>query len=491
MSTITVHPVESKKLAGTPQNAAVNTGSHFDSRIPTHQQLLYGFGDFGNGFMFDLGQAYLTKFWIDVVGIGPSTVAAIFSLTKIWDAFMDPIAGSIIDGRKSGPRGKFRPVMMISAVLLGIMTVVTFYMPSGLNMSQKVIYAFAAYMIWGLIYSFTNAPYGSLASVMSRNPQDRSLMATARQVGSVGAQFICGVAFVPLMLVMSGGKANDHGYLITTAIFAAIGVAMFAICYFGTKENVTVHRDPNAKVLDFKTYAKVVFTNGPLGAIVLMTLFTISAMNTNNAMMIFYAQYNLHNVGLTPILNFFNMGCAIIGVFMIPTLVKHFGQRKVLVTSFAIGVSANLINFLLPDNVITFTIFVSIGYAALAIPNGITWNMVSNAIDYGEWNTGMRREAITYAAFNFSRKLAQSLAAIISAGVLAATGYVAGHADASALQGIRSVMTLYPAVALLCAGLIIFFLYRLTDERFKEVAIDLDNGCWKNGKIGETNALKK
>ncbi|WP_201013561.1 MFS transporter, partial [Lactococcus lactis] len=242
---------------------------------------------------------------------------------------------------------------------------------------------------------------------------------------------------------------------------------------------------------DFKTYAKVVFTNGPLGAIVLMTLFTISAMNTNNAMMIFYAQYNLHNVGLTPILNFFNMGCAIIGVFMIPTLVKHFGQRKVLVTSFAIGVSANLINFLLPDNVITFTVFVSIGYAALAIPNGITWNMVSNAIDYGEWNTGMRREAITYAAFNFSRKLAQSLAAIISAGVLAATGYVAGHADASALQGIRSVMTLYPAVALLCAGLIIFFLYRLTDERFKEVAIDLDNGCWKNGKIGETNALKK
>jgi len=103
----------------------------------------------------------------------------------------------------------------------------------------------------------------------------------------------------------------------------------------------------------------------------------------------------------------------------------------------------------------------------------------------------MRREAITYAAFNFSRKLAQSLAAIISAGVLAATGYVAGHADASALQGIRSVMTLYPAVALFFAGLIIFFIYRLTDERFAEVAVDLDNGRWKNGVIGESNALNK
>ena len=86
--------------------------------------------------------------------------------------------------------------------------------------------------------------------------------------------------------------------------------------------------------------------------------------------------------------------------------------------------------------------------------------------------------------------MAQSLAAIISAGVLAAAGYVAGHADASSLKWIRSVMTLYPAVALLCAGLIIFFLYRLSDERFKEVATDLDKGLWKNGKIGETNSLK-
>ena len=488
MSTTLSHPATAVNLQ---EYSSVQTEqNHFNNRIPTHQQILYGFGDFGNGFMFDLGQAYLTKFWIDVVGIGAGTVAAIFSLTKIWDAFMDPIAGSVIDARKAGPRGKFRPVMMISAILLGVMTVVTFYMPSGFNMRQKVIYAFAAYMIWGLIYSFTNDPYGSLASVMSRNPQDRSFMATARQVGSVGAQFICGIAFVPLMLVLSNGNP-ERGYIYTTAIFAAIGVVMFAICYFGTKENVKVHRDSNAKILDFKAYAKVIFTNGPLGAIILMTLFTISAMNTNNAMMIFYAQYNLHNVGLTPILNFFNMGCAIFGVFMIPTLVKHFGQRKVLITSFAVGVIANLINFILPDNVITFTIFVSIGYTALAIPNGITWNMVSNAIDYGEWNTGIRREAITYAAFNFSRKLAQSLAAIISAGVLAATGYVAGHADANALQGIRSVMTLYPAVALLAAGLIIFFLYRLSEEKFYEVATDLDNGRWKDGIIGQTNALTK
>lgn len=64
-------------------------------RIPKRQQIAYGFGDFGNGFMFDLGQSYLTKFWIDGVGIGSGVVAGIFAFTKIFDAFMDPIDGCV------------------------------------------------------------------------------------------------------------------------------------------------------------------------------------------------------------------------------------------------------------------------------------------------------------------------------------------------------------------------------------------------------------
>ena len=43
-----------------PDGAAVKDEMMNDSskRIPTRQQIAYGFGDFGNGFMFDLGQSY-------------------------------------------------------------------------------------------------------------------------------------------------------------------------------------------------------------------------------------------------------------------------------------------------------------------------------------------------------------------------------------------------------------------------------------------------
>ena len=90
-------------------------------------------------------------------------------------------------------------------------------------------------------------------------------------------------------------------------------------------------------------YIKVIFKNGPLGALILMTLFTISAMNTNNQMMVFYAQYNLGNIGLQPIVNAIMMGCSIVGVFMIPTLTKHFGQKRTAMWSFVVGAVANII----------------------------------------------------------------------------------------------------------------------------------------------------
>ena len=110
-------------------------GATLNTRIPMSQKISYGFGDFGNGFMFDLGQAYLTKFWTDE-GLSAAVVGGIFVFTKIFDAFMDPIAGSVIDARKPSKHGKFRPVMMVSAVVLGLMTVITFTMPSSMSMTK-------------------------------------------------------------------------------------------------------------------------------------------------------------------------------------------------------------------------------------------------------------------------------------------------------------------------------------------------------------------
>ena len=452
-----------------------------NGKLTLKEKVSYGFGDFGNGFMFDLGQSYLTKFFIDACGISAGAVAGIFSITKIFDAFMDPIAGSTIDGRKNiGKSGKFRPIMMISSIILAILTIVTFTMPD-VSMSTKIIYGYATYMAWGLVYSFTNVPYGSLASVMTRDVDERSQLATFRQAGSLGAQLITGVAFVPILMMFSNPRV---GYPVAAAIMALIGVISFYICFRNTKEHVYVNRTGKSEKATAKDYVKIVFTNRPLLCLILMTVFTISAMNTNNQMMIFFCQYNLGSVAYQPIINFIMIGCSVVAIALIPKLVKTFGKKKVAMVGFIVGAIANGLNFIIPTNIYSFVVLVTIGYLSLAIPNGITWAFVSDAIDYGQWHTGIRKEGITYAAFNFSRKIAQSVAALVSAGVLGLTGYVANAKQSpETLLGIKGAMTLYPAVALAIAALIVGVLYNLPDDKYKMIAKDLEEGKWEKGII--------
>ncbi|NMM93086.1 glycoside-pentoside-hexuronide (GPH):cation symporter [Bifidobacterium oedipodis] len=461
-----------------------------NDKLSWREKISYGFGDLGNGFMFDLGQAYLTKFYTDVALIAPGIVSVIFAVTKIYDAFMDPIAGVFVDARKVGPKGKFRPVMMVGAIVLSILTIVTFTMPD-FPMWLRIVYAFVTYMAWGTVYSFTNLPYVGLANVMTRDVDERAQLATTRQAGSLGAQWITGVAFIPIVMLFSDSDGNVttfHGYAVAACIMAALGVGCFAVTYFNCKEHIKINRQKTGsrKKEGVGAYLKVVFTNKPLLAIILMTLFTISAMNTNNAMMLYFAQYNLGNQGLQPVINFIQMGCSVVAVLSIPWLVKHFGKKPVAIVCFVVGAAANLINFLLPTNLVTFIVFVTIGYVCLAIPNGITWAFVNDVIDYGEWHTGIRKEGVTVAAFNFSRKLAQSLAAVITGGILAVTGYVANQEQSEAtLAGIKGAMTLYPAVALFMAMLILFLLYGISDNKFREIAKDLDEGRWEKGNLGE------
>lgn len=449
-------------------------------KLSLKEKISYGFGDFGNGFMFDLGQSYLTKFFIDACGISAGAVAGIFSLSKIFDAFMDPLAGSVIDGRKASKSGKFRPVMMISSIILAILTIVTFTMPD-LSPSTKIIYGYATYMAWGLVYSFTNVPYGSMASVMTRDVEERSQLATFRQAGSLGAQLITGVAFIPILMMFSNPRV---GYPIAAGIMALIGVVSFFICFRNTKEHVVVNRSGKTEKATAKDYFKVVLTNRPLLCLILMQLFTISAMNTNNQMMIFFCQYNLGDIHLQPKVNGIMIGFSVIGIFAIPLLVKKFGKKKTAMMGFVIGIIANGLNFIIPTNQSTFIVLVTIGYVGLAIPNGVVWAFVTDAIDYGHWHTGIRKEGVTYATFNFSRKIAQSIAALVSAGVLGMTGYVANAQQSpETLLGIKGAMTLYPAVALTIAAIVVGVMHNLPDDKYRKVAEDLQNGKWEKGNI--------
>lgn len=432
------------------------------------EKIAYGMGDLGNGFMFDLGQAYLLKFYTDVAGLPAAAAATVFVVTKLFDAFMDPLAGVAIDGRRTVSRfGRFRGVMFYSSIALGILTVFSFVTP-GLSQGVNLVYAYASYMAWGVLYSFTNIPYGSLASVMTQEPVERAKLASFRQAGSVLALLITGVAFMPIVLAVGSDRV---GYGVAAAAMAVAGVLCFFATFRYTRESVPVVR--TGEKLTAKSFISTVVTNRPLLALVIMTIFSISAYNVKTSMIVYFTQYYLGDVRLLPYVNVISIGSSIIGILLIPFLTRLIGKKRTALYGFLLAVVADALNFILPTNTVLFTALFSLSFIGVALPNGITWALVCDVIDFGHWRTGVRREGITYSVFNFSRKIAQSVAGGLAGFGLSAIGYIPKVQQTSGvLAGMKGLQTLYPCLALAVAALVLAAMYPLTDRKMEELVFE-------------------
>ena len=84
-------------------------------RLSFKARLSYGLGNLGFNLLFGMAGAYLMYFYVDVYGIAPATVASIFLLARLADAFFDPFLGLMID-RTRTRFGRFKPYLIFLTV---------------------------------------------------------------------------------------------------------------------------------------------------------------------------------------------------------------------------------------------------------------------------------------------------------------------------------------------------------------------------------------
>src|SRR3954454_14294137 len=149
-------------------------------RLP--QYLGYGAGDAANNLTFSMTSMFLLLYYTDVVGIAATTVGTLFLLVRVFDGFADLFAGRVVD-RTNTRWGRFRPYLLFAAIPLLLLNVAVFSVPD-LGDTGTLVYAYISYLVFGLAYSLTNIPYGSLATALTQDPVERSKLATFRVFGS-------------------------------------------------------------------------------------------------------------------------------------------------------------------------------------------------------------------------------------------------------------------------------------------------------------------
>src|SRR5699024_10213721 len=151
--------------------------------------------------------SFLTIYYTNVLGISGGVIGTLFLLARCFDGISDILIGRAVDVSKLTKEGRFRPWIKRGKYLFCGITIILFLpFVNQFSMTGIIVYVFVTYIAFGFLIDFVNIPYGSLASSMRQNPDDKAELSTFRSVGAA-----IGGALTALLIPMFVYETSDSG----------------------------------------------------------------------------------------------------------------------------------------------------------------------------------------------------------------------------------------------------------------------------------------
>lgn len=175
-------------------------------KLPFYEKVGYALGDGAANIAWRGVATFLFIFYTDVFGLTPGAVGLLFLIARSSDGVSDVVMG-IVGDRTHSRYGKFRPWILWSAIPLAATLSLLFTSPE-LSDTGKLIYAYSTYIIFTLLYTANNIPYGALMAVMTGDDKERTSLGSFRMVGAfAGGMLVQGAM---LFLVAYFGNVNPE-----------------------------------------------------------------------------------------------------------------------------------------------------------------------------------------------------------------------------------------------------------------------------------------
>lgn len=441
----------------------------------------YMFGDLANDFTFIFASTYVLVFYSKVMGVDTGVVGTMFLISRCVDALTDIGMGRIVDKCKPAKDGKFRPWIRRMAgpvALTSFMMYQSFLVNA--SMTLKIIYMFITYLLWGSVfYTSINIPYGSMASVISDNPKDRSSLSVFRSMGAVIASIVISIIAPTLIYYTDayGNQVVDSGkFTLTAGIFSICALVFYALCYFMTTERVKPEpivekENDSIKKGSFWNDLKNIITNRAfLGMILSALLMVFSQMMSQSINTFLFADYFKNTKALSIFSVMAVPAMLILASISTPVCAKY-GKKEVgTVCCIFSGIMYLIIGLLKIENVWIFIVasfFAMLGNQCFSMQS---YALVTDVIDDQEVRNGVRNDGMIYGVYSFSRKIAQAISGGLGGWALSWIGYnskAVVQSDAVRI-GIYRLANFFPSLSYLLCAVVLFSIYPLTKKRVEE-----------------------
>lgn len=455
------------------------------SGIRAKDKIGYAMGDFASLLVFGLVQTVLQKYYTDVLRIDIVSIMVMFIIARIWDAINDPIWGRIIDSTEAKPDGRYRRWLKIFAVPTAISAILMFVKIPGLSENGYLVYAYITYILFGMLYTCINIPYGSLAQVITSDDKERSSLSVFRSIGSTFGAMPAMILISMCYVTVDGVRSMSYKKIIIgVCVIAVLSVIGYYLTYSWTKERVATKPAPKEKGKTLKVI-KLLFKSRPFMAVCVASMLFLAAQMFAQSYYTYLFDYYFDAPGLS----LFPTVCQYLPVavimFFAGKLGNKFGRRDVCAYGILVAGVFYLLLFIAGvKNVWLFLLACLMSGIGSAFIFLLVWALATDAIDYNEVTYGVHDEATSYAFYTFMRKLGQTVATILINASLLRIGYKDNVLDTvnitdSTLSKMYSDSVLIPAVLYLIVFIVLRFVYPLDKKRIGELQIEKENALRK------------
>lgn len=479
-------------------------------KVSFKEKVGYSLGDGSANLVFQMMMMFQLFFYTDVFGITATAAGSILLFARVFDAFVDPLAGVLSD-RTNTRWGKYRPWILWTALPFSIFFILAFLTPD-FTERGKIIYAGITYTLLMSIYSFNNTPYSSLGGVMTADIKERTSISSVRFVTATIATFI--VQGLTLPLVSKFGKGDDsQGWALTITLFAVVAFILFIITFFSAKERIT---PPKGQKNSIRQDFKDITGNRPWKAMFFLTLFLFTTLAMWGSSMSYYFNYVVDKNALFAFLgkiglvygatnngawhsfldafglivtdpenvfavgfSFFNMTGQIItllGVILLSQFLSNiFGKRNVFIVCLSLTALFTALFYVVPaDNILLIFLLNILKSGAYAPTIPLLWAMMGDVADHSEWENHRRATGLVFAGIVFALKAGLGIGGFICGAIIDSFGFVANTVQSSsAIHGIKLTSGIVPAVTFFI-GVIALCFYPITKKLNEKVQAELE-----------------
>lgn len=413
-------------------------------------------------FTYLLFTIFYVNYGTDVLLLAPWLMGLLFSLTRIWDAVSDPVAGYLSDRTRSR-FGRRRSWMFAAAIPLGLAYMALWNPPLALGATGTAVWVGVALFLYSTSFTAFLMPHEAMGAELTTSYHERTrLFGLKHLVFTLGSFGALGV-----MYVFTTAEDIRAAALTATTMGGVMVAVVIVLSVRRLKERADFQGRGSTNLI--RAFGDV-WRNRHAR----LLLFVFGIENLGTASVALLTPYVMKYIVKAP-----EATVPMLLAYFVPNLLfpyvwirvsRHTGKKRLWLAAMSVMTLGFAGLFFVGEGTVLYMMGCSavlgIGWSCGAV---LAPSVKSDVIDYDDLQTGERKEGAYFAVWNLVRKSAMGIVAIITGFALQLADYTPNVEQSE--QVIWTMRVLFSGVPTLfyILGILFFIRYSLNESEHRNI----------------------